>query len=201
LNEIKAGYGTVLHGYYDKKFDEYGINSQNTLAGPLPIITNGHHIYSQRNGAWIGERDYRFDRYVNSAGELYGNIDGKTHIMDRGFLINDQTIRWSILQACSPEPLMEKEYIRIQINSTTKPTRIIFYDGDLQPLANVDEATNGVLYLKKYDGWECFIPRKAVYVDTTQKRIQYRVILFRIFHEEEEDFKLISTAVQYKVLK
>jgi hypothetical protein len=96
---------------------------------------------------------------------------------------------------------MEKEFIRIQVNSDKIPTRIIFYDESLQPLGQIDQVTNGALYMKKYDGWEAFIPRKAVYADTDRKRMQYRVILFRVFHNEEEPFKMISTAIQYKVLK
>ena len=150
---------------------------------------------------WIGERDYYFDQFMSNNDELYGFRDSETHIMDTGLLINGQPIQWNILQACSSEFLMEKEFIRIQVNSDKIPTRIIFYDESLQPLGQIDQTTNGPLYMKKYDGWEAFIPRKAVYADVDRKRMQYRVILFRVFHSEEESFKMISTAVQYKVLK
>lgn len=201
LKTIKSGYQSPLCGYYDEKYDEYGFQVSNRVGEIGEIFTTEHHVFSQRTNAWIGTRDYNFDRYLFSNGELYGMKDGKVDITDEGLLINGVTINYNVLQACSPQPLTAKEFIRIFINSDNKPTRVLFYDKDLNFLCSLDEASKGPLYLKNYNNWEQFIPRKDLAVDPEQKRVQDRAMLFRIFHEEQEEFRLISTEVQYKILK
>lgn len=201
LKTIKSGYQSPLCGYYDEKYDEYGFQVSNRVGEIGEIFTTEHHVFSQRTNAWIGTRDYNFDRYLFSNGELYGMKDGKVDITDEGLLINGVTINYNVLQACSPQPLTAKEFIRIFINSDNKPTRVLFYDKDENFLCSLDEASKGPLYLKNYNNWEQFIPRKDLAVDPEQKRVQDRAMLFRIFHEEQEEFRLISTEVQYKILK
>jgi len=201
LKNIKPGFETYLTGYYDEKYDEYGFLTKNNIGGEIPIFDTNHFVFSQRDIAWVGSRDYNFDQFINKEDELYGMRDGEIHLMDSGYLINGVPIIFDMRQAVSPEFLMEKEFIRIQVNSDNKPTQINFYDpaGDL--MLGIDEATNGPLYLKKYDGWEQFIGRKASFYDPDRKRIQSRVLGFGIQHDLEEDFKLISSLVQYKVIK
>lgn len=201
LKSILDGYTTDLRGYYNHKYDEYGFLVSNSLGGEIPIIETEHFVFNQLNNAWTGTRDYVFDQFIEINDELYGMRDGEIHLMDSGLLINGQPILFDIRQVCAPELLMAKEFIRIKISSSNKPTQVNFYDFDNNLVATLDQASKGPLYLKNYNYWEQFIPRKDSGVDPDQKRIQGKVIGFGIQHNLEEDFKLVSTDVQYKVLK
>lgn len=201
LKSILNGYTTDLRGYYNHKYDEYGFLISNSLGGEIPITNTEHFVFNQLNNAWTGTRDYVFDQFVEINDELYGMRDGEIHLMDSGLLINGQPIFFDIRQVCAPELLMAKEFIRIKISSSNKPTQVNFYDFDNNLVATLDQASKGPLYLKNYNYWEQFIPRKDIGVDPDQKRIQGKVMGFGIQHNLEEDFKLVSTDVQYKILK
>ena len=66
-----------------------------------------------------------------------------------------------------------------------------------EPQAVLDTATNP-LALKDYYGFEQFIPRKT---DAPNYRMQGRIVLYKIIHNLEEDFKITDVGVQYKLLK
>jgi hypothetical protein len=82
-----------------------------------------------------------------------------------------------------------------------KPTEVEFLDEDLTILSRTNEALFGPAYLRQYSGWHCQVPRKEIAVSPERDRIQYRVLLFNIKHSIEEDFKVVSTVVQWKPLK
>ena len=100
---------------------------------------------------------------------------------------------------------LEKEFIRIGVQTGNrgemKPTKIEFYDEDMNLLCSLSSFDQGTLYLKQYDGWEQFIGRKDSSVSSSRDRVQYRTIVVKIIHDEPEDFKVVSTSIQYKVLK
>lgn len=200
LKSIKEGYESELTGYYDSKYDEYGFHLLNIASGELPSLIREHKVYDQKRGVWVGDRDYSFDQFINKDGELYGLRTGKIDLMDSGYLINDGSIEFIVRNVFSPEFLKDKEFIRIQVNSDNKPTQINFYDNNDVLMLTIDEATNGILYLKKYDGWEQFIGRKASFYDVNRSRIQSRVLDYDIRHNLEEDFKIVSTVLQYKTI-
>ena len=82
-----------------------------------------------------------------------------------------------------------------------KPTEIIFLDEKETELSRLNNALFGANYLKQYSGWWNQIPRKEVSVSANRERIQYRLLLCKIIHNFEEDFKIVSTVIQYKNLK
>jgi len=61
----------------------------------------------------------------------------------------------------------------------------------------VIDTTLNVNGLRNYYGYEQFVPRKIVSKD----RMQGRSMLFKIIHNLDEDFKVITTELEYKPLK
>ena len=100
------------------------------------------------------------------------------------------------------EIIYEKEFIRIRVNSNSKPSKIFFYN-DYQSYigdnyTNVVDANAVPLSIKDYHGYECYIPRRTLF---PYYRQQGRVMIFKIVSETDEDFFVTSTSVQYKELK
>ena len=97
--------------------------------------------------------------------------------------------------------ISDKEFIRIRVNSDNKPTKVEFFN-DLQGLligdvkCELDTIANP-LALKDYNGFEQYIPRQTI----SRDRMQGRLLIFKISHNLDEDFKIITTDIQYKQLK
>ena len=160
-------------------------------------------VYGLTKQHWFGTYDYRFDKFLSTrSGQLYGMRDGVTYKLHVGTSINGQNIRGEVTAACSQEIAMEKEFIRVQVNSDNKPTAIEFFDvvdGDMQCM--MSNPIQGSLFLKDYDGYENFIPRKFVSVSADKDRLQARLSVYKIIHNLPEDFKIISSLIQYKIIK
>jgi hypothetical protein len=96
----------------------------------------------------------------------------------------------------------EKEFISIEVNTgprgEMKPDEIIFLDEEFNELSRLNESLYGPYYLRQYSGWFNQIPRN---ISGNRDRIQYRLILFNIKHNKQEDFKVVSTVIQYKPMK
>ena len=130
----------------------------------------------------------------------------QTFELDKGFTINNQNISFELTTAFSPGNLsLEKEFIRIGVQTgrrgEMKPTRIEFYDVDMNLLCSLDQFGQGTLFLKQYDGWEQFISRKDSSVSSVRERVQDRTIIVKVMHSEQEDFKVVTTSIQYKIIK
>jgi hypothetical protein len=153
-------------------------------------------------GAWQGGFDYNFDRYLSFDNKTYGMRDAETFLLDEGRIINGQQIEAFVIQASVPAQFKDKEFIRIRINSDNKPVKVEFFN-DLPQLlagnvqAELDTVTNP-LALKDYYGFEQFIPRKTA---APKNRMQGRLLIFKIIHNLDEDFRVSTTDVQYKLLK
>ena len=128
--------------------------------------------------------------------------DAETFLLDEGRIINGQQIEAFVIQASVPAQFKDKEFIRIRINSDNKPVKVEFFN-DLPQLlagnvqAELDTVTNP-LALKDYYGFEQFIPRKTA---APKNRMQGRLLIFKIIHNLDEDFRVSTTDVQYKLLK
>lgn len=151
---------------------------------------------------WQGRFDYDFDKYLYINNLMYGMRDAETYELGVGRIINGELIEAFIVGASSiPQP-RDKEFVRIRVNSDNKPVKIEFYDNTDQYVnddvqAELDTTINP-LALKNYYGFEQYIPRR---IAAPYNRMQGRLLLFKIMHNLDEDFKVISTEVQYKPLK
>lgn len=202
LQNIKEDYTNHLVGHFDITHNEYWLQMDDNKS---PIIKNRCFVYSQDTNHFIGTFDYSFDKYMSKDSKNYGFRDGKMFELDKGFIINGDIIESKLIQHTSTKEIFEKEFITIEVNTgvrkTMKPTIIKIKDENLNLLTEISEAKFGQEYLKQYDGWWAQIPRKDMSVDIKRGRIQYRLILLEIIHKFEEDFKIVSSVIQYKHLK
>lgn len=159
------------------------------------FVFNENVVSGNQRGAWTGTHDYSFDRFVSVNNKVYGMRDFKTFELNKGTKINDEAIEYEMIQAFAPLQDVKKEFIRIGVNSNVKPTKITLHDDpDTAALSEMSEAQFGTNWLRNYDGFENFIPRDTV----SRNRRQDRLLVYKIFHNLEEDFNLISTKIQFK---
>jgi hypothetical protein len=157
---------------------------------------------SQGNGGWNGSFDYKFDKYVYVGNKVYGMRNLETYELNKGYIINGDPIIGVLLSCMSNPPFIDKEFVRIRINSDNKPTAVQFFNTLTQALnddvqAELDTTTN-VLALKDYRGFEQYIPRKTA---APNNRMQGRIVIYKIIHNLEEDFKIVTVGLQYKPIK
>lgn len=201
LQGIANDYSTHITGHYDKSHNEYWMQ----MPDVDQLELQKSFAFAQDTGHWIGRFDYDFDFYLYEDSRTIGLREGKSYELDKGFLIKDLPIIAELIQHTSIELSKEKEFITIEINTgprgKMKPTEIVFMDEEMTELCRVNEALFGPGYLRQYDGWWNQIPRKEVAASPSRDRVQYRLILFKIIHDQEEDFKVVSSVIQYKEIK
>jgi hypothetical protein len=201
LASILPGFDTKLIGHFDRNHNEYWLQ----MPDANDSVINKCFVYDQNTSHWVGRFTYDYDSYLFSKNGNYAFRDLKKFELDKGFLIQSLPIVAYLIQMCSNEINEEKEYISFEVNSgprgEMKPTEIVFLDEQLNELSRLNEALFGTRYLKQYNGWFNQIPRKELSVSSKRERIQYRLLLFKIIHSFEEDFKVSSTTIQYKNLK
>lgn len=195
LKEILAGYSTHVTGFLNEMHNEYWVEIDNPVGERL--IYN----FGQENLHWQGELTYNFDRYLYSQNKMFGMRNGETYELEKGYVINGANIEAWLMQTASSDQRFEKEFIDIQSNSIEKPTRIEFLDRAMNVMCALDQSIQGPLYLKKYNGYRQFIPRKDLAYDVDRKRVQSRLLIYKIIHNLPEDFKIIDNFVKYKILK
>jgi hypothetical protein len=168
-------------------------------------------VWGESQEMWQGGFDYNFDKYLSFDNKTYGMRDMETYLLDEGRIINGELIEAHVIGSSSVysrssmnsySRTPDKEFVRIRVNSDTKPVRIEFFNDLNQLLSNnvqalLDTVANP-LHLKNYYGYEQYIPRKT---DTPFNRMQGRLLVFKIIHNLDEDFRITSTDVQYKGLK
>ena len=127
---------------------------------------------------------------------------GKTFELGIGNQINGETIESSVTGISNKDVFSDKEFIRIRVNSNTKPEKIYFYDNYDNYVAgthsSVVDAVATPLNIKDYHGFECYVPRKLL---SPYQRQQGRLLIFKIVSTSDEEFLVNSTSVQYKTLK
>lgn len=193
-----------LTGVYNRKNDEYWLQVEYESDNDCCITLKDIFVYSPKARGWVGRFDYVFDKYVYHAGdnEVYGARHLTTFLLDVGYLINGQPIEAEVKNVSAPQHRDDKEFIRIGINSgDEKPTRIEFYDHKERFMCAMDQAIQGPYYLKKYGRWEQDIPRTDQIYSSTRNRVQNRLLIYVIKHNLAEDFKIINTNIQHKILK
>lgn len=197
---IGSGYSTKLSGVYNVLHKEFLMNFD-TVDLDDPIIPRSL-IYGVTQGAIQSRLIYDFDKYLAIGNKVYGMRDSKTYLLGVGNIYGRDNIECFVTGVSDKEIFYDKEFIRIRVNSNTKPERIEFFSSyedylNGSPSSIVDASASPVA-IKDYFGYECYIPRKSV---PPHNRQQGRLVLFKIVNSEDEDFTISSAIVQYKRLK
>ena len=157
-------------------------------------------VFSAARMAWIGTYDFVFDKLYTDGIKTFGVKNFEVHELHQGYLIDGNPIQFEVTQGASPEQFWEKEFIRVRLNSSEKPTKIEFFKKDGIVLCFTD-SSRGILYVKNYGGWEAFIPRTDFSVNNNQPRVQDRLLFCKIIHNLASDFTVINSSIQFKKLK
>lgn len=202
---IKDGYESKLSGVFNLKhkeyiltFDKSDINILEPCYGLIPKTI----IYGLKQNALQCRSDYVYDKYLQIQNRLYGMKDLITYELGIGNLLSTKNIVCNLVGLSDAEILWDKEFIRIRVNSNSKPEKIIFYNSYKDYINGVDsslvDSASIPLSIKNYHGYECYIPRGSV---APYFRQQGRVVLFQIISSADEEFLVSSVGVQYKNLK
>lgn len=201
LEAILPAYQTHIVGHYDEVHEEYWLQmpDQNEV---------GRHkcfVYCNETKHWIGRFTYSHDSYVNFGGNSIGLKNLSRFRLNEGFTIDNLPITAYLIQHTSIELVEEKEFISIEVNTgprgTMKPTEIIFMDENQNELCRLNQSLFGTRYLKQYNGWWNQIPRKEISASPNRDRVQYRLLLYKIIHTFGEEFKIVTSVIEYKNLK
>jgi hypothetical protein len=199
---IGEAYSSKLSGGFNVLTKEYVFNV--CTRGENPEFST--FIYGTQQQSLQCQSSYNFDKYLyyrnffvgmKNNGEYNG-----TFILGVGNEIDGQPITCYLSGVSDAVIIADKEFIRIRVNSNSKPEQIYFYKSFNNYKTNTFDSvvdSNAVpLSIKDYFGYECYIPRSVV---APYYRNQGRVVIFKIVSAEDEDFLVTSTAVQYKALK
>jgi hypothetical protein len=196
---IGEGYESRLSGGFNVLTKEYIINASRAK---FPNSNFSTLIYGLQQQALQCQSTYNYDKYLYIGNKTYGMKDGKTFELGIGNQIDGENMEAYVTGLSDAQIYSDKEFIRIRVNSNSKPDKIFFYDSYQDYIndnySSVVDATSNAIAIKDYYGYECYIPRRIV---PPHYRQQGRVVLFKIVSTEDEDFLVTSTGVQYKQLK
>lgn len=196
LEALPSDYSNKMNSVFNRLNNEYWLQMGDKV-----------FVYDQNENAFVGKFTYDFDRYTFHKNKVYASRDLSTYILNSGFEINGLPIEaFLINRTAAPMQPIEKEFISINIatgyRGTMKPSEVQFLHEDtLAVQCALNQALAGPTYLKQYDGWFQFIPRKDALVSINRERLQSRMLFFKIIHNFEEDFKIINTVIQSKNIK
>lgn len=192
---IGKGYSSKMSGVYDILRKEY----YSTADSGEDFSTL---IFGTMQDALQCQSDYRYDKFLSFNNNVYGMKNMETYELGVGNLIDGEEYECYVSGVSDADVFSDKEFIRIRVNSNTKPKRIEFFDDYEQyksgtPSSIVDAVANPIS-IKDYNGFECYIPRKDLPPNLRQ---QGRKMIFRIVSDDNEDFMISTVGVQYKILK
>ena len=211
LSDLTGGYVDEVSGCYDTLHNEYWFTLISSPTSSKSL--NFSFAFNLATDHWNGTYSYSYKHYVSYDNKTFGiqnqlaSQDERAEVfeLNKGGKIGFLNIFAWALQAFAPKQIFSKEFIRIRVASSKAPTKIEFYDNMEQhdtgpPQAILDPGTS-VFYLKDYGAFEQYVPRRILLADPNRKRMQGRLLLAKVHHDTDEEFKLIDTAVQYKLLK
>ena len=201
-NLIGEGYESRLSGGFNVLTKEYIMN----------VMTLGENpefntlIFGTQQASLQCQSTYNYDKYLYYKNHLFGmknQGDYKgTFELGIGNQINGDDMPCYLTGLSDAVIIADKEFIRIRVNSNSKPEQIYFYksfnDYKTNTFDSVVDAVSVPLSIKNYFGYECYIPRSVV---APHYRNQGRVLIFKIVSSSDEEFLVTSTGVQYKALK
>jgi hypothetical protein len=199
LDILGPVYSSRLSGGFNVLTKEYIMNVSNNSNKDEQFSTL---IYGTQQESLQCQSSYSYDKYLYRDNSLFGTKNAKTFTLGVGNQINGEDMECYLTGVSDKQIYFDKEFIRIRVNSNSKPDKIYFYDSYQDYIdgisSSVVDATINPIAIKDYFGYECYIPRKSM---PPHYRQQGRVVLFRITSSEDEDFLITSTGVQYKQLK
>jgi hypothetical protein len=201
LANVKPAYGSHVTAIFDKYHQEYWLHIDTAPGDENSVIRTD--VFSQKNERWYGYYDYRFDRFAVVGNRTFGMRDVQTFELGKGYSINGSNIVYEVTAAVAPKQFVDKEFIRVRINTgdEVRPVKVEFYKKHDGPVVARIDSSLGPLYLKKYRGFEAYVPRMLASESPNRDRLQGRMILFKVTHDLPEDFRLIDVGVQYKEIK
>lgn len=198
---IGEGYAGKMCGGYNVLTNEYIVDVARRIP-PENIRNHSALIYGVDQQALQCQSTYDYDKYLYVQKRLYGMKNSKTYELGVGNQINGKDMECYVAGVSDKEIYFDKEFIRIRVNSKSKPSKIFFYDNydDYRndAFSSVVDASSSPIAIKNYFGYECYIPRKDL---APHYRQQGRLCIFKIVSEADEEFFVTSTGVQYKALK
>jgi hypothetical protein len=193
--KIGSGYDSKMASVYNVLTKEYYFT----------VDDNDEHstfIYGVTQEALQCQSDYRYDKYLSINNKVYGMKNLETYELGIGNELDGETYECYVTGVSDKDVYFDKEFIRIRVNSKSKPKRIEFYDNYDEYKADnpssIVDANASPVAIKDYFGYECYVPRKSL---APHYRQQGRVLLFKIVSEDDQDFFISTTGVQYKTLK
>jgi hypothetical protein len=196
---IGEGYESRISGGFNVLTKEYimNVNDQDRLDPQFSTL-----IYGTQQAALQCQSSYDYDKYLYYKNRLFGMKGSGTYELGVGNEINGDDMPCYLSNVSDAVIIADKEFIRIRVNSNSKPEQIYFYksydDYKTDTYDSVVDANAVPLSIKNYFGYECYIPR-SIYAP--YERNQGRMVIFKIVSSADEDFLVTSTAVQYKALK
>jgi hypothetical protein len=194
----EGSFSDRLSGGFNVKNKEYVMNVQG-FGGRLGYSTL---IFGLNQGALQCQSTYNYDKYLYIGNRFYGMKNTQTYELGIGNQIDGEDMEAYVTGVSDKEIYFDKEFLRVRVNSNSKPDKIYFYDSYEDYInddySSVVDATVNPIAIKNYFGYECYIPRKVV---APYYRQQGRVLLFKIVSTTDEDFLVTSAGVQYKALK
>lgn len=202
---INPGYGSQLSGGFNVLTKEYVMNVSTVDLETKEKIFNTL-IFGTQQAALQCQSTYNYDKYLYYKNHFFGmKNEGEyngTFELGIGNQINRQDMPCYVTGLSDAVIIADKEFIRIRVNSNSKPEQIYFYksfsDYKTDTFDSVVDAVAVPLSIKDYFGYECYIPRSVV---PPHYRNQGRVLIFKVVSSADEEFLVTSTGVQYKALK
>ena len=193
LETVQAGFSTDMTATYNVLHREYwlGLNVKNNDGEDVLM-------FGTQQAHWQGSNKFAFDQYLTVDNNLFGMRDNETYKLNDGFQMNGNDIECYVIGVTAPAQVADKEFIRIRVASNVKPTKIEFFNTVEQALTGQVQCELNATQLKDYFGYEQYIPRKLL---APHFRIQGRLLVYKIIHNLAEEFKVVSTEIQYKPLK
>lgn len=195
---IGEGYDAKISGGFNVLTKEYIMNV--CTKGDDPEFST--LIYGVQQAALQCQSSYNYDKYLYYKNNLFGMKGSGTYELGIGNQIDGVDMECYLTGVSDKDIIADKEFIRIRVNSNSKPEKIYFYksfaDYKSDAYDSVVDANAVPLSIKNYFGYECYIPRSLT---APYERNQGRVVIFKIVNSKDEEFLVTSTAVQYKALK
>lgn len=200
IPKMNKGVFSKIAGVYDILHNEYWATADNRGQSGDNFSTL---IFGVTQDALQCQSDYRYDKYLAIDNKVYGMKGLETYELGVGNLLNGEEYECYVSGVSDADSYSDKEFIRIRVNSNSRPKRIEFYDDYDQYInganpSSIVDATINPLNIKDYHGYECYIPRKTF---APYLRQQGRHVIFKIVSDDNEEFYIATAGVQYKALK
>lgn len=196
-NTNNSGLYDKICSTYDMEHDEYWVRIKADPDSGAPI-SDDLFVYNDRpknpeQAGFTGRYDYRFDKMMSSNNESYGARYFKTYHLHDGTEINGAPITAYLLDVVSKGGLDTKEYIRLRVNSDNSPTSIEIYNKKTDTFSGLNQSV--ITQFRNYGGFENYVPRNTL---TDGNRMQGRSMVYKVIHNLEEPFKIVTTQVTSK---